>query len=351
MTAIPRYVWEPSTEEVARRAGIDPAAVIRADQNTSPFTPPWVAEVAAAAAPGIAEYPAPEYRDLRQAIAAHVGADPGAIVPGAGADEMILLVARALLGPGAVAVGESPGYAMHRIATLQAGADFREVPRLLPDLAFPASALTEAARDAALTWLCVPHNPIGDRPSDTAIAPVVAAADGTTVIDAAYAELVGDTWGAFVAGHDDVVVLGTLSKAFALAGGRVGYAIAPPALADALDALRPPSSISGISVALALRALAETGWMEEHVGRVIGLRDELAAGLRTIGLQPRPSVTNFVLVPIGERAAAIADSLLDRGIVVRSFGPPHPLADWLRLSVRTATDQERMLAALHEELR
>jgi histidinol-phosphate aminotransferase len=350
VTALPRYVWQPGTEEIAARAGIDPAEVIRADQNTSPFTPPWASEVAARSAATVNEYPAARYRELRRAVAEHVGADENMIVPGAGADELIGLAARAFLAPGAVAVAESPTYAMYRIATLQQSAHYREVARRLPDSGFPADALAVAAREAALTWLCVPHNPIGDRPPSSDIDRVAAATRGITVIDAAYAEFAGDRWGEHVAAASDVVVLGTLSKAFALAGARVGYAVAPPDLAEILDRLRPPGSVSSVSVALALRSFAEIGWMQEHVGVVAELRTALAAGLQDLGLTPRSSATNFVLVEIGPGAADVADRLMGRGIAARSFAPEHPLADHLRFTVRRPDQQDRMLDALESEM-
>lgn len=345
-TAIPTYVWQPSTEEIAERAGIDPSEVIRADQNTSPFTPPWAPVVAAMAASGIGEYPAAEYRTLRRAIANHVGADESMIVPGAGSDEMILLSAAAWLPLGAVAVAESPTYAMYRIATLRQGATFVEVQRPPPGFGFPADALEAAAGSADLTWLCVPHNPVGDRPDQVEIDRVVAASRGVTVVDAAYAEFTGDRWGHLVSDRPGLVVLGTLSKAFALAGARVGYAVANPDEASVLERLRPPGSISSVSVALALRALAEGQWMEEHVGVVAGLREELAVGLAALGFAPNPSTTNFVLCRIGPAAAEIAQRLMDRGVVVRQFGTDHPLADYLRFTVRLPEQQDRMLEEL-----
>jgi histidinol-phosphate aminotransferase len=180
---------------------------------------------------------------------------------------------------------------------------------------------------------------------------VIAATGGVTVIDAAYSEFAGDRWGDRVAAVSDVIVLGTLSKAFSLAGARVGYAVAPAELAETLDRLRPPGSVSSVSAALAQRALAEVGWMHEHVALVARLRSRLASGLRDLGLEPRPSTTNFMLAPIGPAAAGVADRLLGRGIVVRAFRSGHPLADHLRFTVRQDDQQERMLAALDEEMR
>jgi histidinol-phosphate aminotransferase len=343
---VPAYVWQPSTAEIAARAGIPAAEVIRADQNTSPFRPRWAGEVAAAAAAGVNDYPAAAYLGLREAIARHTGAEPAMVVPGAGADELILLAARAWLQTGGVAAAESPTYSLYRIATLQSGARYVEAPRE-PGSAFPVTALAGAAAEADLTWLCVPTNPIGDRPTDGEVAAVVAAARGITVIDAAYAEFAGDRWGAYAAANPGVVVLGTLSKAFGLAGARVGYALADPESAGLLDRLRPPGSISSVSVAMAERALAGPDWMEEHVARVTGLRGSLESGLRSLGLDPIPSSANFVLVGVPD-AASVAGRLMDRGIVVRTFARP---GGHLRITVRRPEEQERLLQALGEEIR
>lgn len=350
MTTPATYVWQPSTAEIAARAGIEPSEVVRADQNTSPFTPPWAAEVAATATADVNEYPAAAYRELREAIAAHHGAEPEMVVPSAGADEAIVLAARAWLGAGTIAAAEAPTYSLHRIASLQAGARFVEVPRG-DDLAFPAAALAEVAGGADLTWLCVPSNPVGDRPPDDEIDRVLDTAAGVVVLDAAYAEFADDRWGPAVAARDDLVVLGTMSKAFGLAGARVGYAIAPAPLAGVLDRLRPPGSISTASAALAVRAFGESGWMEEHLVAVEGLLVDLAAGLASLGLDPLPSQANFVLCEIGDEAREVADRLMNRGVVVRAFGSDHPLGRFLRFTVRLPDQQKRMLEALRKELR
>lgn len=348
---LPVYVWQPGTAAIAARAGISASGVIRADQNTSPFRPPWASGVARAATTSINEYPDAGYRSLRESIARYLEVDPEMVVPGAGADEMILLSAKAWLGPGDRAVAESPTYPLYRIATLQQGAAYDEVPRSSGEPGFPAGALAAAASGAALTWLCIPSNPVGDRADDAGVQAVVDAAGGITVIDAAYAEFIGDRWGGHAARTPAVVVLGTLSKAFGLAGARVGYAVAGPEEASILDRLRPPGSLSTMSVALAERALAETAWMEEHVARVVELREALAGGLRSLGLAPRPSVTNFVLCEVGGNAHAVAEALMDRGIVVRTFPDEHPLAHHIRITVRIAEQQERLLEVLGEELR
>jgi histidinol-phosphate aminotransferase len=348
MSSIPVYQWQPTTSQIAASVGIQRSMVLRFDHNTSPSSPPWVPATAAAEARLAHEYPEADYAGLREAIAAYHGVTSDMVVPGAGADEMISLCARAFLDPGDVAVTDAPTYPLYRIATVQRGAEYREVERN-DGLAYPSAALAEAAQRAALTWLCVPSNPVGDRPPDDLIAEIRRAAGGPVVIDAAYAEYAGDGWGHAVGADADVIVLGTLSKAFGLAGMRVGYAVAAPHRAAALEAIRPPGSISTISAAVAIRALTDVPWMRENVRRSLDAREDLDAKLRAVGLRPRASATNFLLVPVGG-ASRIAGGLLGKGIVARSFPHDHPLAASLRFTVRTPADHDRLADALQEVL-
>jgi histidinol-phosphate aminotransferase len=193
----------------------------------------------------------------------------------------------------------------------------------------------------------VPSNPIGDRIPDPDVAQIRNAAGGVVVVDAAYSEFTGDHWEV----DDDVVVLGTLSKAFGLAGIRVGYALADPERAAALHAVRPPGSISTLSAALAVRALDDAEWAAANVERISAAREDLAAKLRALGLEPRDSVTNFVLVPIGPAAPEVSAALMARGLVSRDFGAAHPLADHLRFTARTPEQHNRLVTVLEEVLR
>ena len=349
MSAIPVYQWQPTTAEIARRAGIDPGEVVRFDQNTSPAAPPWVAEVAAAHAAGIHDYPGADYRPLREAIAGYRGVDPEQVVVGAGADELILNAAKAFLGRGRVAAADVPAYPMYRIATMQLGAAFEGVPRDPETLAFPTRDLARAAAAADVTWLCAPHNPVGDSPPVDAVREVAGSAAGVVVVDAAYAEFTGDRWDDLLGG--EAVVLGTMSKAFGLAGARVGYAVAPPALAARLDAMRPPGSISSTSAALAIRGLADLDWMRANVAAVERERRSLAGRIEGVGIRVRPTLTNFVLGDVGPAARDVAAHLMDGfGLVVRSFPADHPLSASLRFTVRTPADHDRLIDALERTL-
>ncbi len=350
MTA-PRYRWQPTTKEIAKRYGLLESDVIRFDHNTSPFPTTWAAPLVMPLASGLNEYPGASYRPLREAAARYHGVEPENVVPGAGIDELILLAARTFLGRSKRGTAITPGYPLYEIATLQTGADFVAVPFDPVGFGFPRRAIGEAAETADVTWLCVPHNPTGARFADADIERVILDAKGVVVIDAAYAEFAGDRWASWIGRHDNLIVCATLSKAFGLAGARVGVALASPDLADALDGHRPPGSISSLSAALAVEALAATSRMERHVERIIRRRDEFAGALRGLGIGVLAgSKANFLLCEVGEQSHELAASLIREGLVIRTFADDSEIGHFIRLTARSREDNERLVVALAERL-
>jgi histidinol-phosphate aminotransferase len=167
------------------------------------------------------------------------------------------------------------------------------------------------------------------------------------VIDEAYVEFVGTSLVGLRAEYPWLIVVRTISKAYALAGLRVGFAIGRPEIIARLNPYRPPGSVSVISVTIATEALLDDAILESNLARVAAERARLTDDLRAAGWSVGPSVTNFVLVDFGspERAASVADSLLHRGLVPRTFGAGHPLAGSLRLTVRDPNENDRLVAA------
>jgi len=347
---IPRYKWQPTTLEIAAAAGIDPKDVIRFDHNTTPWPVNWAVELAATATANLNEYPGASYLGIRQAAAARHGLEPDQIVPGAGADELILLSARAFLQPGQVAVAVTPTYPLYRIACAQVDAVFKQVPAVAPTFEIPLNELLEAARDADLVWLCVPNNPTAADMSPEAVDTVIAATDGIVVVDAAYAEFAGTDWTEQVTQHSNLIVLRTLSKAFALAGARVGYAMGHPSLIDRIDAMRPPGSIASISAVLAEAALRRPDLAARTVETLANAREVLAGALGGLGFRVLPSEVNFLLCEVGAQAGVIAARLRARGLVVRTFPAEHGLEEYLRFTVRSREQNERLITTLREEL-
>ena len=357
------YSWEATNEAVAVRYGVDPARIIRFDLNTSPTPPELVWRLLAAGefdAP-ISEYPPSDYHRLVLAAAARYGVAPDEILVGAGADEILDVIAKAFLAPGDRAILPAPTYAMYRVCTEQRGATVTVVPRLGPGRAwaFDAEGIRAAARHAAVIWLCSPNNPTALAEPAGAIAALLAGltADAAerhasrpapiVVLDEAYAEFVGTSLLGLRETYPNLIVVRTLSKAYALAGLRVGFAIARLELIARLNPYRPPGSVSVVSVTIATEALLADGILEANLDRVARERARLSDALTDAGWAVGPSVTNFVLVDFGtpERAAVVAESLLREALVPRTFGAGHPLAAHLRLTVRDPHENDRLIAA------
>jgi len=355
------YSWEATDEQVAERYGVDPATIVRFDLNTSPQPPALAAELLAAGRfeTPLSEYPPSDYARLVAAAATAYGVEPDELLVGAGADEILDLVGKAFLPPGSTAVVPTPSYAMYRVVTEQRGAAQVSTPRRGPaeGWAMDIEAVRAAARSASVVWLCSPNNPTGlpepegtierllddlatDARADRREPPIV-------VLDEAYAEFAGTTLLPLRLAHPNLIVVRTASKAYALAGLRVGFAVARPETIARMAPYRPPGSVSTVSVTVVTEALRQPAAMLANVERVTAERARLTAGLTDAGWRVGPSVTNFLLVDFGDAAiaAAAADTLLRHGLVPRTFGADHPLAGSLRLTVRVRPDDDRLVKA------
>ena len=361
-TAPAGYVWEATSEQVAERYGVPVESIVRFDLNTAP-EPPAVALEALATGRfegGLSEYPPSDYRRLPLAAARRYDVEADQLLVGAGADEILDLVAKTFLPPGAEAVIPVPSYAMFRVLTEQRGARVVGVPRLRPAAGFAmdAPAIRTAARTAALVWLCSPNNPTASAEPPGAIAQLLddlatdAAADGrpapVVVLDEAYAEFAGQSLVGLRDRYPALIVVRTLSKAYGLAGLRVGFAIGTRPSIAAMEPYRPPGSVSTVSVAVATAVLEDDGWLAQRVAALHAERERMASALEAAGWSPYPSVVNFLLLPCGSpaRAEAVATALLRRGLVPRTFGAGHPLVDHLRLTVRSPEQDDRLIEAL-----
>jgi histidinol-phosphate aminotransferase len=358
------YSWEATDEEVAARYGVPIGDILRFDLNTSPAPPDLVGRILAAGVfdPPLSEYPPSDYRRLVETAATVYGVATDELLVGAGADEILDLIGKAFLPTGGSAVIPVPTYAMYRVLTEQRGATAVLVPRLGADRAYALDlqATRAAAAEAEVVWLCSPNNPTGLPEPDGAIetlldvlavdAMVAGRAPAIVALDEAYAEFVGSSLVALRDRHPNLVIIRTASKAYALAGLRVGFAIARPETIARIVPYRPPGSVSTISLTLVTEALADPRGMRANVARVDAERERLADALRDVGWSVGPTVTNFLLVDFAsvERAAEVATGLLQRGLVPRTFGAGHPLAHAMRLTIRDRAGNDRLIAAARE---
>jgi histidinol-phosphate aminotransferase len=332
---------------------------LNTNENSYPVPDAVVESIAATVrdvAPTLNRYPDREFTALREALAAYLSRSGTAIEAaqvwaGNGSNEVLLHLLQAFGGPGRTALGFTPAYSMHPIITRTTGTTWVDGMRGVPGRgAFDLSAESAVAqvREHApdVVFLCSPNNPTGTALGlDVVEAVHDAAPEALIVVDEAYAEFARPGTPSaltLLEGRPRLVVTRTMSKAFALAGARLGYLAADPSLTDALRLVRMPYHLGTQTQAVALAALAYTDLMLATVGVIKEQRDRIVAALPALGLAPVPSDANFVLFGHLADSAAVWRALLERGVLVRDVG----IAHYLRVTAGTPEETTAFLDAL-----
>jgi histidinol-phosphate aminotransferase len=326
---------------------------VRLNTNENPYPPSaaLVADIAAAVgdvAGGLNRYPDRDAVALRTALAGYLG--HGLTAAGAwaanGSNEIIQQVLQAFGGPGRSALGFEPSYSMHPLIAQTTSTRWIAAQRTSDFSLDPGQAAQEVRRHQPdVVFLTSPNNPTGSATPLTVIEAVCGAAPGMVVIDEAYAEFARDPGGTaltLLRHYPRLIVVRTMSKAFAMAGARVGYLAADPAVVDALLLVRLPYHLSAVTQAVALAALRHSAELLSSVDAIRAERDRLVGDLRGLGLTAPESDANFVLFGQFADRRAVWQALLDRGVLVRETGPP----EWLRVSIGTATETATFLSEL-----
>ena len=335
---------------------------VRLNTNESSYpVPPAVVEditrAVSAVADGLNRYPDREFTDLRTALAAYLSSTSGVEVgaaqlwAGNGSNEVLQHLVLAFGGPGRTALGFTPAYSMHPIISRSVGTTFvdglrgqgTEAPF---DLGAESASRQVREHDPHVVFLCSPNNPTGTALGLDVVEAVYAASDrAVVVVDEAYEEFArAGTPSALtlLPGRPRLVVTRTMSKAFAFAGGRLGYLAADPELVDALRLVRLPYHLSSVTQAVALAALRHAPTLLGTVEVIKAQRDRLVSGLADLGLEPVPSDANFVLFGGLADAARTWHDLLERGVLVRDVGIEH----YLRVTAGTPAETDAFLAAM-----
>ena len=300
-------------------------------------------------------YPDGRVDDLRRALAEYAQMPAGfEIMLGNGSDELISLLAMACDVPGAVIVSPVPGFVMYAMSAQLQGLQFVGVP-LTADFELDEAAMLAAIAEhrPAITFLAYPNNPTANLWNDAAIEKIIVAVGeqgGLVVMDEAYQPFASKSYLGRIAGHSHVLLLRTLSK-FGLAGVRLGYLLGPEALIAEIDKVRPPYNISVLNCECALFALENK---EVFTAQAHELRAQRAMLFEALSVLPNvkawTSDANMILVRVSD-AAKTFDGLKARGVLVKNVSKMHPLlANCLRLTVGTADENSRLLAALEESL-
>jgi len=323
-------------------------AAVKLDQNESPHDLPGPLRDAALARLAAAEwhrYPALHADHLAARLAGRHGW-PAAGVVVAGGSNVLIQALVVLSGLGRRTVALSPSFPLYAQQARLLGSDLREIP-LGPDHGFPTEAVAEAvATGSGVAFLPAPLAPTGNAVDlgDLRRVAEAAAPGWTIVIDEAYAEFAGSDHAALARDLPRVVLLRTLSKAFGLAGARLGYAVAQPALATELRKVVLPFSVSALQLAVGEAVLEAPEWIAERVRATVAERERLAAELRARGVRFVPSVTNFLLLTVAD-AASVHRGLLEHGVLVRRQDHLPGLPGALRVTVGRPDENDAFLRA------
>jgi histidinol-phosphate aminotransferase len=330
---------------------------VRLNTNENPYPPSpgmvrAIADAVAEAAATLNRYPDRDAVELRKDLASYLGHGlTGAHLWAAnGSNEVIQQVQQAFGGPRRRALGFDPGYSMHSLIARVTCTGWVSAARdedfgLDPERA--AAVIRRTQPD--IVFLTSPNNPTGTAAPMELIEAVCAAAPGLVVIDEAYAEFAREGTPSaltLLPRYPGLVVTRTMSKAFAMAGARIGYLAAAPEVVEKLLLVRLPYHLSAVTQAVARAALALAAEPLATVAKLRTERDGLVAWLRQRGLSVADSDANFVLFGEFESRRAVWQGLLDRGVLVREVGPPR----WLRVTVGTPDEMAAFRAALDEVL-
>lgn len=341
--------WSPRPAYRELRAyDVDPTPCeLELADNTSPFGAPPAAlrAIAGGVDNRLARYPSTYSHLLREAIAAYIGVAPDEVMVGCGSDEVMSCAFRALGEPGARVAYMDPTFVMARVFA---------VSNSLVPVPVPVAATLDAdgerlvAAQAPITYLCTPNNPTGLPVAHATLQHLLERCAGVVFVDEAYAEFAGSNLAREAPAHGRSLVFRTFSKAFGLAGMRVGYAVGARPLIAELEKARGPFTVTALGELAALAAVTEDlGWTRASVARIIASRDRFTAALQATGFRPLPSAANFVLLPVRDARAAML-GLRERGILVRHFTGLPGIGDALRISIADWPSMERVLAALAE---
>ena len=338
-----------------RELGLDPEKVLDFSASISPLGPPaglWdrLREV------NLTAYPDPECLELREALARLHGVGENQVLVGNGSTELIHLLARAFLSPDGNSNRNSvliltPTYGEYAGACSLAGAEVLELrAQRKRDFAWDWGQAKALIRDnhPALVFLCNPNNPTGVylvKDEVAALAQAAKEVGGLLVLDEAYVNFIAQRWDAFSlldgSYGNNVVVLRSMTKDYALTGLRLGYSLAGPGLTASLARLQPDWSVNSLAQAAGLLALSDEGYLPAAREAVEEAKSFLTAGLNELGFTVLPSAANFLLVEVGE-ARALTGRLMRRGMFVRdctSFG----LSDCIRIGIRAMSDCQRLV--------
>lgn len=356
--AISPYVAGKPISEVAREFGLDEAGIVKLASNENPLGMPASAQRAVAdAVAELGRYPDSNGFALKAALSARFGVPEEWLTLGNGSNDILELAAHALVEPGQSIVYAEYSFAVYALATQEIGARAIEVPAR--DYGHDLDAMAAAiAPDTRLVFIANPNNPTGTFVPAAQIEAFLqqVPAHVVVVLDEAYNEYLDadqqyDSL-AWVRRYPNLLVSRTFSKAYGLAGLRVGYAVAQPELTDLLNRVRQPFNVNSVAQAAAVAALGDSEFLRRSAELNSAGKAQLTEAFDRLGLEYVPSSGNFVLVRVGDddgAGARVNLALLKQGVIVRPVGN-YNLPRWLRVTIGLPEENAAFVAALERAL-
>jgi histidinol-phosphate aminotransferase len=318
---------------------------VKLNTNESPLPPsPKVIEaIKGAANDALRLYPSPTAAPAREAIARRLGVEPNQVTLGNGGDELIELCFRAFADSGDRVAFPTPTYPL-----LEPLCRIHEVaPSAHPTELFDELPPSLGADPAPLKFIVNPNSPTGALFDAAAVEAAVAASSGVVAIDEAYVDFAPGSALGLLRDHDNVVLLRTFSKSYGLAGMRIGFALGTREMIEALDSVKDSYNVDRLAIVAAVAAIGDEAHHKTLVEEVVRNRRQLEDSLAGLGFEVVPSSTNFVFAKPPQPAAEVVEALRQRRILVRHYDR-EPIAGWVRITVGTREQQEKLLEALKE---
>ena len=346
--AISPYQPGKPITELAREMGIPVDSIVKLASNENPLgMSPKARQAVEAAIGGLERYP--DDFDLKKKLADRYALAQSRVVLGNGSNDILELVARSFLAPGASAVFAQHAFAVYPLATLVTGAELIVVPA--KDFGHDLDAMRAAIRpDTKIVWIANPNNPTGTfLPYDRLYAFIQSVpSDVVVVLDEAYNEYIPaeervDTV-AWLAEFPNLLIARTFSKIYGMAGLRIGYALTSEDIAGLMNRVRQPFNCNNLALAAACAAIDDTEFLTESYQTNLNGMAQILAGLKQLGLSHVPSKCNFVTFLVAD-GASINQKLLKQGVIVRPLGG-YGMPNHLRVTIGTAAENQRFLDAL-----
>jgi histidinol-phosphate aminotransferase len=293
------------------------------------------------------DYPTPHSDLLRKKLSQHTGLSPDQFIVGNGADELLDLVVKCFIDPSDRLVMPDPTFGMYEVFGKVNCAEIVKVP-LKEDWQLDVDGILRSK--ATVAMLASPNNPTGNCYRDEDIARILREFGGIVVLDEAYGEYARQSYLPMISGHSHVIVLKTFSKAYGLAGLRVGYAVSNRKLTAQMYKAKAPYNVNIISEGIAVMALSERKFLASTVRRITHEREKMKRKLEGLGFKVYPSEANFLMAKPPVKSRTLCKRLLKRGIVIKDLGAHPRLLEHVRITLGGADQNDRLLRAIGRSL-